>query len=245
MAKYLYCITKQIEPALLSITGIEEAPVHTIQWQDLSCVVSDTKFGDKGLDKDSALAHERVLEETMKHSPIVPIAFGHVARSEDEIKSKLLEANKNKLDEFLSYLKGKIELSLKAFWFDLNPVLMHIAETSSEIRKLKARGRLTRNDQMRAGEIAAKLLGKTREDTEDDIIKQFNDLSLEHKKCNLFGEQMITNIAFLINGDNLDSFDEKVNEYSDELGSNVKLKYTGPVPPYNFVDLNISLNTKT
>lgn len=240
--KYLYCITKEIEPTRLNIAGIEGAPVHTVEWQNLSCVVSDTDFNDKELDKDSALAHEKVLEDAMKYSPIVPIAFGHVAKSEDEIRSKLLEAHCSKLEEYLTYLQGKIELSLKAFWFDLSPVLRGIAENSDEIQRMKAKGKLTRDDQMRAGEIAAKLLGKKREEMEDNIADFFKDITIEYKKSNLFGEQMITNLAFLINERDLKTFDKKMNQYEEKLGdNNVKLKYTGPVPPYNFVQLNINL----
>jgi len=240
--KYLYCITKEIKPNSFNAVGIEGAPVHTIDWGQFSCIVSDTDFNDKELTKDAVLAHEKVLEEVMQYSSIVPIAFGHIAKSEDEIKSKLLEAYKDKIEEWLNYLQGKIELSLKAFWFDLNPVLGAIARDSEEIRRIKAKRNITRDDQMAAGEVAAKLLGKKREEMEDSIANFFKEISFEHKKCNLFGEQMITNLAFLINQDNLKAFDRKMNEYEERLGDkNVKLKYTGPVPPYNFVQLNINL----
>jgi hypothetical protein len=267
MAKYLYCITKELEPSRFSTAGVDGALVHAVNWQELSCVVSDTDLGDSPphqqencpqgskeaherrcggieLTKESALAHEKVLEEVMQYSPIVPIAFGHVAKSEDEIRSKLLEAHQNKLEEWLARLQGKIELSLKAFWLDLIPVLNHISQTSQEIQRIKAKGKLTRDDQMRAGEIAVKLLGKKREEMEENIAHFFKDIIIEHKKSNLFGEQMITNLAFLINQDNLKTFDKKMNEYEEVLGDkNVKLKYTGPVPPYNFVNFNINLKS--
>jgi hypothetical protein len=242
MAKYLYCITKELDPTNFSTMGIEGTAVHTVNWQDLSCVVSDTEPGEKELSKESAMAHERVLEEVMQYSSIVPIAFGHVAKSEDEIKSKLLEAHRSKLEEYLAYLKDKIELSLKAFWMDLSPVLRNVADTSSEIQRIKAMSKLTMEDQMRAGEIAAKLLGKRREAMEEDIASFFNDITVEHKRNNLFGEQMITNLAFLINQGDLPAFDKKMNAYEEKLAdNNVKLKYTGPVPPFNFTKLNINL----
>jgi len=242
MPKYLYCITKEFrQPIEFNTQGVENSKVHMINHAGFSCVVSDTKLGDKELSKESAMAHEKVLEEIIERSAIIPIAFGHVAKSEDEIKTNLLETNQNKLKDWLNNLEGKIELSLKAFWLDLNSVLKDIAENSDEIKKIKARGKLTRSDAMRAGEIAAKTMGKKREEMEDDIIKHLTELCSEHKKCNLFGEQMITNIAFLINKENLPIFDKKVNEYAEGLGDNIKLKYTGPVPPYNFVDLKINL----
>jgi hypothetical protein len=240
--KYLYCITKELEPTRFSAVGIEHAPVHTVMWQELCCVVSDTDVNDKELNKESAMAHEKVLEEVMQHAPIVPIAFGHIAKSEDEIKSKLLEAHHSKLEEYLAYLNGKIELSVKAFWFDLNPVLVHIAKTSQEIQRIKAQGKPSRDDQMRAGEIAAAALGKKREDFEENIIQFFKDITVQQTKNNLFGEQMITNLAFLISENDLSLFDKKMNEYEEQLNDgNVKLKYTGPVPPYNFVQFNINL----
>jgi hypothetical protein len=242
--KYLYCITKEPAPANFSTTGIEGASVYAVNWQKLTCIVSDTDVSDKELSKESAMAHEKVLEEVMQHAPIVPISFGHVAKSEDEVRAKLLQAHQGKLEEWLDYLQGKIELSLKAFWFDLNPVLRTIADSSDEIRKIKAGGKLTRSDQMRAGEVAAKLLGKKREETEEDIVRLFKDITIEHKKSNLFGEQMITNLAFLINQNDLTVFDRKMDAYEEMLGdNNVKLKYTGPVPPYNFVQLHINLDS--
>jgi hypothetical protein len=242
MAKYLYCVTKKLEPINFSTTGVEGALVHTISWQDFSCVVSDTDFGDKELNKESAMAHEKVLEEVMERAPIVPVAFGHVAQSEDEIKSKLLEAHQAKLEEWLTYLDGKIELSLKAFWLDLKPVLQQIAETNNEIQKIKSKKPASRDELMRAGEIAVKMLGKKREEMEEDLAKFFDNITIEYKKSNLFGEQMITSLAFLINKTDLNKFDKKMNAYEEELSdNNVKLKYTGPVPPYNFVDLSIKL----
>jgi hypothetical protein len=241
--KYIYCVTKNFTQNRLNTPGVENAEVHTVSEQGLTCVVSDSECADKELSKESAIAHEKVLEEVMQHASIVPIAFGHVAKSTDEIKNKLLDANRAKLEEWLNHLQGKIELSVKAFWFDLNPVLRNIADTSVEIKKIKARGTLSRNDQMRAGEIASKLLGRKRENMENSIVEHVNDVSLDHKKCNLFGEQMITNLAFLVNANMLSTFDTKVNEYAETLGDNTKLKYTGPVPPYNFVDLKINFHS--
>jgi hypothetical protein len=245
MPKYLYCITKELKSNPFSVVGIDGLPIYTINWQELSCVVSDTDLVDKELNKESAMAHEKVLEDVMKHSPIVPIAFGHIAKSEDEIKQKLLETHQNKLKESLDYLDGKIELNLKAFWFDLSSVLREIADNSDQIKRIKAKGRLSRDDQIYAGEVAAKLMGKKREEMEENLTIFFKDIITEYKKSNLFGEQMIANLAFLINESDLEKFDKKVNKYEEELSdNNVKLKYTGPVPPYNFIDLKINLNPK-
>jgi hypothetical protein len=242
MSKYLYCITKELPEASISQTGIEGREVHTVTWRDLSCVVSVTESTHKELNKENAMAHEKVLEEVMQYSAIVPIAFGHVVETDEDIKQKLLETHQNKLYEYLSYFENKVELSLKAFWLNMATVLQSISETSSEIRRIKSKQRITHDDQMRAGEIAVQLLGQTRERMEADMANFFNALIVEYKKNKLFGEQMIANLAFLINKDDMEVFDKKMNEYEEELGDkNIKLKYTGPVPPYNFVDLRFKM----
>jgi hypothetical protein len=242
MPKYLYCITKENGMSTYPIMGLEEASVHTIPHEGLSCVVSDTGPEKKELTREAVLAHERVLEAVMQSETIVPIAFGHVVPKEEDIKTKMIELHKEKIEELLTFLSGKIELSLKALWRDIAPIFADIAETNKEIRALKAKKRLARADQIRAGEIAAYALGKKREETESDIISHFQNITLDHKKTKIFGDQMVTNLAFLIRAHDLSAFDKKVNEYSDKKGGpNLMLKYTGPVPPYNFVDVRFTM----
>jgi hypothetical protein len=243
MANYLYCVSKDIdEPTLASLKGVEDAPLTLIATDGLLCITSETKAETKELSRDSALAHEKVLESVMEHAPIIPIAFGHVVNSAEEVKEKLLTPHATKLKERLSYLEDKIELSLKALWLDMKFVLADIANTSPEIQQIKARGKVRRSEAIRAGEIASKLLGARRLSLEKSITTELSDISLESKQANLFGDQMITNLAFLIKKGDLPAFDKKVNVVGAKLGENVKLRYTGPVPPFNFVDFRIDFS---
>jgi hypothetical protein len=241
--KYLYCITKKLEPITFSTAGFDGAPIEIIHWDDFSCVVSDTDISEKEINRENAIAHEKVLEEVMQKSAIVPIAFGHVAKSEEEIKDKLLDSHKDKLTEALEYLDGKIELSIKAYWLDLAPIFVTIAGENDEIRKIKSKKKQSRDDLMRAGEIAAKMLEVRKESFSNEIISCFDEVTVDKRSCKLFGDQMIVNLAFLVEGQYLKTFDEKMNAFEETLAdSNVKFKYTGPVPPYNFISLNLSLS---
>jgi hypothetical protein len=242
IGKYLYCVAREGAEVPDDLTGMEKARLHAITVNGLSCIVSDAEFNDKAIDKESALVHERVLEGVMQNATIIPISFGHVARSEEDVRIKLLEAHKENLEEWLGNLEGKIELSLKAFWLDIKPVFAEISEGSEEIRRLKAKSKITRDDQMRAGEIAAQLFGKKREGMEAELIELMAPIAMNNKKCNLFGEQMIANLAFLIKKEDLEKFDARLNEYEEGLKDrNIMFKYAGPVPPFNFVDLKINL----
>jgi len=47
------------------------------------------------------------------------------------------------------------------------------------------------------------------------------------------------NASFLVEKEKEDRFSEAVKEIDEEYGG-AQLKYTGPWPPYNFIDIDIS-----
>jgi hypothetical protein len=54
------------------------------------------------------------------------------------------------------------------------------------------------------------------------------------------GDKMIMNAAFLVARDREESFDARVKEIGT-LFENLTFKYTGPWPPYNFVNIRLKL----
>jgi len=52
---------------------------------------------------------------------------------------------------------------------------------------------------------------------------------------------MIVNAAFLVDRTQEHSFDEKVKEVSRRYEDLLTFKYTGPWPPYNFVNIKLKL----
>jgi hypothetical protein len=55
------------------------------------------------------------------------------------------------------------------------------------------------------------------------------------------GDRMIMNAAFLVERERERSFDERVKEISRKYESMLTFKYTGPWPPYNFVNIKLKL----
>jgi len=50
---------------------------------------------------------------------------------------------------------------------------------------------------------------------------------------------MVINAAFLVEKDKEAEFDQRVNGLGAKYSSNIKFKYIGKVPPFNFVNLVI------
>ena len=53
------------------------------------------------------------------------------------------------------------------------------------------------------------------------------------------GDKMIMNAAFLIQKEREAEFDAAVNRVAQKFGERLNFKYTGPWPPYNFVNIRL------
>jgi len=55
------------------------------------------------------------------------------------------------------------------------------------------------------------------------------------------GDKMILNAAFLLQREREAEFDDAVNRIARKFGERLNFKYTGPWPPYNFVNIRLKL----
>jgi hypothetical protein len=73
-----------------------------------------------------------------------------------------------------------------------------------------------------------------------DIFAQLRDVSVAARANKPIGEKMIMNAAFLVSRDKETAFDAKVKEVG-ALYDKLNFRYTGPWPPYNFVNIRLKL----
>jgi hypothetical protein len=65
-------------------------------------------------------------------------------------------------------------------------------------------------------------------------------LAIEVKTAKPYGELMILNAAFLVERAREDEFDRAVRELDEKFGALITWRYTGTLPPFNFVNVEIS-----
>ena len=73
-----------------------------------------------------------------------------------------------------------------------------------------------------------------------DILDLLRDVSVASRINKPIGDKMIMNAAFLISRDEEAAFDAKVKTIASKLDK-LTFKYTGPWPPYNFVNIRLKL----
>jgi hypothetical protein len=242
--KYVYCIIKSEQLLNFGRLGIgtEPAEVHTIHFQDIAAVVSNTPMVVQDPTRDNVLAHQRVNETVMQHHTVIPMSFGTVFKTDHDIM-ELLRSAYDAFSDVLSKMQGKVEFGLKVLW-DRDQMIREIEEEEEDIRRLKGEISSQKGStyfaRMQYGRlIDAALQGRT-ERYVTEIFQALRDVSVASRSNKPIGDRMIMNAAFLVSRDAENAFDARVKDIGQRYDK-LTFKYTGPWPPYNFVNIRLKL----
>lgn len=243
--KYVYCIIRsdrQREFGGIGIGGNQR--VYTVAYRDLAAVVSDTPIVIYDPTRDNVLAHEFVNETVMREHTVIPMSFGTVFRSEEDV-TELLRSTYQAFNDVLDKMKDKIEFGLKVLW-DREKVIANIERENDEIRRL--RDEISRHTasstyfaRMQLGRLVESALEEMGTRYVADIHDALKPAAVASRSNKPIGDRMILNAAFLVERSQESSFDEIVKEVSRRYEELLTFKYSGPWPPYNFVNIKLKL----
>ena len=243
-AKYVYCIIRSAEPRRFGSIGLGSEPtaVTSVSFREIAAVISDTPEEVLDATRENVLAHERVNETVMRSFTVIPMSFGTVFKTRDDIV-ELLRGAYDAFRDVLEKMQDKVEFGLKVLW-DRDVMVREIENDDEDIRRLKneiaAVPGSTYFARMQYGrQIEAALQGRS-EQYVADIFAQLRDVSVAARANKPIGEKMIMNAAFLVSRDKETAFDGKVKEVG-ALYDKLNFRYTGPWPPYNFVNIRLKL----
>ncbi len=244
--KYVYCIIKSAAPREFGPIGIgeESGRVYTVHYGDIAAVVSDTPIKIYDPTRENVLAHELVNETVMRDFTVIPMSFGTIFRTQDDIV-ELLKSTYRAFDEVLEKMRDKIEFGLKVLW-DRDAVISRLEEEDEEIRRLKEE---ITNSLQNSTYFARMQLGRMIETAVDekasgyvtDIHESLKPVAIASRSNKLIGDRMIMNAAFLVDRAGEDVFDAAVKALSRRYEDVLAFRYTGPWPPYNFVNIKLKL----
>jgi Gas vesicle synthesis protein GvpL/GvpF len=135
--KYVYCIIQSTESLRFGPLGIgaDPADVHTVNYKDIAAVVSDTPIEVHDPTRENVLAHERVNETVMRKYTVIPMSFGTVFKTRDDIV-ELLRSAYDAFHDVLVKMQDKLEFGLKVLW-DRDVMIREIERADEDIRNLK------------------------------------------------------------------------------------------------------------
>jgi len=244
--KYVYCVIKTAQEREFGPIGIGEGgnPVYTVRFQDLAAVVSDTPIRIYDPTRENVLAHELVNETVMREFTVIPMSFGTIFRTKNDIV-ELLKSTYRAFDDVLDKMRDKIEFGLKVLW-DRDRVVSRLEAEDEEIRRLKEE--ITNNAQsstyfarMQLGRMVESALENAANQYVVDIHESLKPVAVASRSNKPIGDRMIMNAAYLVERVREHDFDEAVKTLSRKYEDMLSFKYTGPWPPYNFVNIKLRL----
>src|SRR3954453_169286 len=242
--KYVYCIIHTNEPCRFGPIGIgsEPAEVHTVNYKDIAAVVSDTPLEVYDPTRENVLAHERVNEVVMRDFTVIPMSFSTVFKTSEDIV-ELLRSAYEAFRDVLVKMQDKLEFGLKVLW-EPETIIREIEKDDDNLRLLRQEISHQKGStyfaRMQYGRLVDSLLAERSEQLVNDIFNALSSVSVASRANKPIGDKMVLNGAFLVARDREPDFDAKVKEI-DARYENLIFKYTGPWPPYNFVNIRLKL----
>jgi hypothetical protein len=248
--RYVYGIIESSSTETFGKSGIGGAGevVYTVNHGDVAAVVSRTSVFIFDPTRENALAHEHVIETVMKTNTIIPMSFGTVFRTDDDIK-EVLKSIYPSLKDVLKQMAGKLEFGLKVTW-DRERVIEELKRDHEDIHRFHME--LTRKHlqstyfaRMQLGRMIDKALAERAADYVREIYDALRSICVASRDNKPIGDKMIMNAAFLLQREREADFDAAVNKVAQKFSDRLNFKYTGPWPPYNFVNIRLKLERGT
>jgi hypothetical protein len=242
--KYVYCVIEAPDALRFGPIGIGANPsdVYTVHYKNLAAVVSDAPLEVLDSTREHVLAHERVNETVMREHTVIPMSFGTIFKTREDIV-ELLRSAAEAFGDVLNKMQNKLEFGLKVLW-DRDQVIREVEAEDEDISRLKkeisGQKGPTYFARMQYGRLVDAALQARSERYVAGILDQLRDVSVASRVNKPIGDKMIMNAAFLISRDREGAFDSKVKSIASQFDK-LTFKYTGPWPPYNFVNIRLKL----
>ncbi|PYQ64389.1 MAG: protein GvpF 2, partial [Acidobacteria bacterium] len=211
-------------------------------YKDIAAVVSDTPLEVYDPTRENVLAHERVNEVVMRDFTVIPMSFSTVFKTSEDIV-ELLRSAYDAFRDVLVKMQDKLEFGLKVLW-EPETIIREIEKDDENLRLLRQEISHQKGStyfaRMQYGRLVDSLLQERSEKLVSEIIDLLSSVCVASRTNKPIGDKMILNGAFLVARDREPDFDSKVKEI-DARYENLIFKYTGPWPPYNFVNIRLKL----
>jgi hypothetical protein len=256
---YLYCVTDK-EPKIKGIKGPEDN-LYSVCHNGLYAVVSKVEqpeFGEEGLKKNMAdfqwvktkvSMHEKIIEQVMANTNVIPFKFGTLFNTDDGLKA-MLEQYGQEFKAILRKLADKQEWGLKIY---CNPEKLKTSFLNNQEKILKIEDGIKSSSVGKAyflrkkkDELIERMLNDKISECSQDSFELLKDLSFETRINKLLPKEvteredgMVLNCAFLVGKDEVGDFLSMVDALKMHYGdSGLLIDCIGPWPPYNFCGLS-------
>jgi hypothetical protein len=228
---YVYGVT-WADAGVDGAPGVVDSTVRAVEHGELAALVSALPSADIRARRRDLLLHAEVLQQAFEQHAVLPLGFGTVFASDDDVVTELLEPRYEELVALLQSLDGLVELTVRAL-YDEAGVLATIVQDEPRIAALRGSG--NPSDQVALGEAVAHALADRRARDADEIVAELSSLARQVVVEDRVAEFEVVRAAFLVERAAVDDIDSRAEELARGYDGVIRFKLTGPLPPHHFV----------
>jgi hypothetical protein len=189
----------------------------------------------------SLLAHQVVVEHIMREHTVLPVRFGTILAGSEEVRGLLSQGHQQFVDA-LAWIGDKVEVEVAATW-DTERVLREISaepEIARGREAIASRPRQTLEDRIHLGQMVKASMDRRRDGYRERMIDFLKSVAVDEQPNALVSNEMVMNVAFLVERVQQREFDERVRELDSLFNNEVTFRVIGPLPPYSFSTVEVT-----
>jgi len=256
---YLYCVADS-KPTIKQVEDLENN-LHYICHNGLYAVVSKVEqreFGEEGLKKNmadfewvktKASMHEKIIDQVMANTDVIPFKFGTLFSTDESLKA-MLEQYGQEFKAILRKLAHKQEWGFKIY---CNPEKLKAGFLSNQEEILEIENEVKTSSvgkgyflKKKKDQVLERMLNDKINECGQESFELLKELSFEAcinrllpKEVTEREDDMVLNSAFLVDRDEVGDFKNMVDTLKMHYeGKGLLIDCTGPWPPYNFCGLS-------
>lgn len=242
MAEERHCYVYGVVGAgddLPAVTGLDDEEIFLVPHAEVAAVVSWLPADRSPARRADLLAHGRVLDTVAAERPVIPVRFGSIMFSVDDVVQELLAPNAERFADVLAGLAGRAQFTLQAR-YDEDAVLAEVVSQDHEIADLRRRTREapgieTYGERVRLGELVARAVDAKREFDTATLMDALVPHCVAYNERQGSGLDHLADVAFLVDDDQREEFESVAEDMAAAMVGRARLRLLGPLPPYDFV----------
>jgi len=239
---YLYGFTdRQCQPPP-DLRGLANAPIHLVPFGDVAAVVSDHPVVRLMPLRRHVEPHHLVVRHLSANATVVPAAFGHISETEDEILA-VMRGSYDDIRAELGRLGQRCEMSVTLRW-SIDNVFEWLVRHNRDLRTLRDRVFKNRqpsmNEKLQVGAQFEATLTRERELLTKVLLDGFTGVSCDSLTTAPRDERLVCQATLLVDRHKTAAFEEAVPAVAARFNSDFTMSYSGPWPPYSFVNLRLA-----
>jgi hypothetical protein len=207
----------------------------------VAALASDVLAGWTAARREDVEAHERLLSRVVEIATVIPMRFGMVMDSDEQVRTTLIERHAEQIAALFRQVDGRVQMSLKAFYpeeallramLKANP---HLRRRSDALKGRPIEG--TQGERIELGrEVVQAIEVQRNRDARlllDPLMPIVADVAVDEG----MSDRLALSAQLLVERARREELDEAVRKLSAEHGDRFAFRYVGPLAPYSFTSL--------